>query len=148
MKFYAQIDDDGKVFAISQIGCDLVKIDQYNPDMLGATYNPDTGEFSGYRVTLSASKRTIEVGDTAEITATIVNWDRTPCEYSGDVRFRMGDTRQTVKASDGVAVLTYQAEIAGKVEIRTDNNDFINNESIMIEVEEPVTDPVEEGAAE
>lgn len=146
MKFYAQIDNDGKVFAVSQIDCDLVKIDEYNPDMLGAKYDPETGEISGYRVTLTASKRTIEVGDTAEITATIVNWDRTPCEYNGDVRFRINDAKQTVKASAGVAVLTYQAEAAGEVEFRTDNDEFISNEYIMIEVTEP--EPEEEGAAE
>ncbi|GIP35139.1 hypothetical protein J2TS4_43490 [Paenibacillus sp. J2TS4] len=33
-------------------------------------------------------------------------------------------------------MLTYQAEIAGDVTIRTDNDDFINSESITIEVEE------------
>lgn len=146
MKYYAQVNNEGKVFAVSQIDCDLVKIDQYNPDMLGATYDPDTGEFSGYRVTLTASKRTIEVGQSAEITATIVNWDRTPCEYNGDVRFRINDAKQTVKASAGVAVLTYQANSPGEIEIRTDNDEFISNEYIMIEVTEP--EPEEEGAAE
>lgn len=148
MKYYAQVNNEGKVFAVSQIDCDLVKIDQYNPDMLGTTYNPETEEFSGYRVTLAVDKRSIEVGQSAEITATIVNWDRTPCDYSGDVLFRINDAKQTVKASAGVAVLTYQAEAAGEVAVRTDNDDFISNEYIMIEVEEPVTDPEEEGAAE
>lgn len=132
-RIYVQCDDNGKVFAISEINCNLVEVPEYNDNLIGTTYNSETREFSGLRIALSTSKLNTVIGEKVQITATITNWDNSPCSYEGQVHFWIGDTRKSVEADNGVAMLSYEAEAKGTVLIRVDDEEFINAVSISIE---------------
>lgn len=110
-KFYAHIDDQGKVYGISMNGSMIVPIPAYDSNYMNTFYDAETGQFIGIRVTLSVDKTEITADgtDTATVTASFKNWDGTHAEYEKDLVASVDGARTVVKKTNGV----YKIEISG-----------------------------------
>lgn len=132
---YVQCDDNGKVFAISGINCDLIKVPEYNDNLIGATYDLETGEFTGYRVTLSSEKTRVRPGETAKLTITVLDWDQKPSDYAGEFILRVGQAREVVEIVGGFGTYTLTIDEPGTVTVTTPEEGFINTASVTITAE-------------
>ena len=139
MRYYAHIDESGKVYALSNSPNLIVKVEEEDQRMLGTTYDESKGEFVGYRISLSSDKAQIQADgeDVATITASIATWDDQPAtDFDGDVIFEVDGTEIPAAVINGQATFEFASNEIGTYEIKTANKEMtiLSNDSIEIEV--------------
>lgn len=106
---------------------------------LGTTYDPKTGTFTGYKVTLTANKQYImaDGADTVRVTATIKTWDDQEAnDFADPIMFVVdGVPKLVTKKADGYYV-DYSTTAAGTKIISVQDDKFIDSASISILVAE------------
>ena len=113
-RFYAHVNDQGKVYGVSMNPSMIVPLPAYDSSYMNTFYDAETGQFIGIRITLSADKTEITADgtDTATVTASFKNWDGTPAEYEKDLVAAIDGVRTVVKKTNGV----YEIKISGTQE--------------------------------
>lgn len=133
---YAQVNEQNKVVAVAPSSNLMVEINSLDNRLLGTTYSAETGEFTGYKITLSADKPYImaDGADTIKITATVKTWDEKDApEYSAPIIFLVDGTPKFIaKKADGTYYTTYKTTVPGNKTILTQNTDVISNGQIVI----------------
>ncbi len=137
-KIYAQIDDNGKVYAISQLASEIVELPAYDERYMGTTYDRATGTFIGYIIQLSADKTQIAADgvDTASITATVTDYLGNPApQFGDDIVFEVNGQLQAVTPEGGEAKLTLTSTQSGTLNVKTVNGGYVKqNDNVTISV--------------
>lgn len=137
--FYAQVGENGKVHTVQDTPSRFVEIEYSDDRLLGTVYNVDSGEFIGYRITLSTDKTEIVADgkDTSTITANIETWDeQTGSSFTDDVVFEVNGQQVPATVTDGQAIFEFASNETGSYTVKTVNTEDIvmSNGSIEIEV--------------
>lgn len=142
MYHYAQINEQGKVHTVMDSISKLVEIDARDERLNGTTYDAETSQFVGYRITLSVDKPSIVADgvDMAVVTANVLNWDETPSTYAGEVTLDINGESKVITAVEGIAEAEIIATSVGILNVKS-VNDFLSNGEVTIVSTEPV--PVE-----
>ena len=113
-RFYAHVNDQGKVYGVSMNPSMIVPLPAYDSSYMNTFYDAETGQFIGIRITLSADKTEIAADgtDTATVTASFKNWDGTPAEYTKDLVVSIDGVRTDIKKVKG----TYTIKLSSAVE--------------------------------
>ncbi|MFB0841768.1 hypothetical protein [Paenibacillus oleatilyticus] len=113
-RFYAHVDEQGKVYGVSMNPSLIVEIPKYDSNYMGTYFDAGTGQFIGIRITLSADKTEIAADgtDTATVTASFKNWDGTPADYEKDLVVSIDGARTVLKKEKG----TYKMKLSSAVE--------------------------------
>lgn len=126
--YYAQVDRDGRVFALSELSeevkvDDLISIneEQYHDRRLLLTRYVD-GEFQGDFAEILSDKPMIKSDgeDTLTVTITVTDWrGKVQKEYKDELTIELNGIRQTVSPTKGVAEITISSSEPGEFQMRT-----------------------------
>ncbi|MCK8487129.1 hypothetical protein M0651_08110 [Paenibacillus sp. MBLB2552] len=126
--YYAQIDEEGRVFAVSELSGEVespnlvpISEQQYKRGNLLFTRYADGG-FTGDFVRMEADKTQIRADgeDTVTVTITVVDWQgQVQKEFNNEVAVELNGIRQTVKAAKGVAEVTISSDEPGAYALKT-----------------------------
>jgi hypothetical protein len=141
--YYAQINNNGKVFALSDLASEVVQDDmifinseQYDERLLNTFYV--NGEFIGFYLRLEVDKSSIMANgtDIATITATVRDWqDNITTDYADSVSFELNGQSQTVVPGNGIASITFSSTVAGEYVFNVSGNKYTNPNQIKVVVE-------------
>jgi hypothetical protein len=135
MPNYMQVDSvSKKVVAEANSPNIMVEVEQLDPRRLGCTYDPGSGELTGYRISLSANKSYIMADgeDTFRVSATIKTWDDQDAEYTDPILFIVDGTPKLVSKKTEGYYLDYKTVAAGTKSIKTQDDKFISQGSISV----------------
>ncbi|WP_059040808.1 hypothetical protein [Paenibacillus rubinfantis] len=126
--YYAQIDEEGRVFAVSELAGeiespDLIPIsqEQYQGGNLLFTRYAE-GRFTGNFVRMEADKTQIQADgeDTVTVKITVIDCQgQVQKEFNEEVAVELNGIRQTVKTAKGVAEVTISSEEPGVYALKT-----------------------------
>lgn len=137
MRNYAQVDlRNMKVVVIAQSQNIMVEVDELDNRLLGCSYDPDTGAFTGYKITLTTNKPYIMADgtETVRVTASIKTWDEQDASgvFTDPIMFIVDGTPKLItKKADGYYV-DFKTAAAGTKIVRTQDDKFINQGSVSI----------------
>jgi hypothetical protein len=145
---YVQVDQTNyKVVAIAASHNIMVERETLDNRLLGCTYDPDTGLFSGYKITLKTNKSYIMADgvDTIRISASIKTWDDQDASatFTDPILFVVdGTPRLVTKKAEGYYV-DYKTTMPGTKQIYTQGDSFVLNGSVTVMVVEVEVEPGE-----
>lgn len=130
--YYAQIDQDGRVFGVSELAGkvtaeDMIPIEEdmfRNGNLLMMRYVD--GTFQGMIAELTADKAYIQADETEKLTIEIVvkDWqNKLMKDYSEDILVEVGGVQRPVKLKKGQAEITLTSGEPGIFTVRTLNLD-------------------------
>ncbi len=130
--YYAQIDEKGRVFAVSELAGEIDSPDmipihesQYqNSQLLFTRYVK--GEFQGWFARMEADETAITANgqDTMTVQITVTDWEgKVQKAFNEELVVELDGMRQKVKAAKGVAAITISSEEPGEFLLRTSGLD-------------------------
>jgi len=134
---YYQVDSNtNKVVAAAFSPNIMVETPTLDDRVLGCTYDPATGTFTGYKIMLTKDKSYImaDGAETARITASIKTWDDQDANdtYTDPILFVIDGTPKLVtKKPDGYWI-EYKTATPGTKQIRTQDDHFIAQGSVSV----------------
>lgn len=126
--YYAQIDQEGRVFSLNELAgevnsTDLIPISQElynNMNLLRTRYV--NGEFVGLTAELTSDKACIAAdgSDCLTIQVRVTDWQGQPqTSYNDEVMIDVNGMQQAIKLSKGLATFTLSSEEPGEFMVRT-----------------------------
>lgn len=147
MNIYAQIGPDNRVHTIMESSNKMVPLDQNDQRLLNTMYDPVTGEFTGYRITLTANKSYIMADgvDTVRVTATIKTWDDQDSSetFVDPILFVVDGIPKLITKKSAGYYIDYKTTAPGTKEITTQDDKFMGQGAasiLVVEVEEEDTE--------
>lgn len=148
MYYFAHIEESTKkVKGVSEAQDNILHIDSMDTRLLGTTYDPETGTFSGHKITLAADKQYIMADgvDTIRITATIKTWDDQDAgeTFTAPILFIVDSVPKLITKKTAGYYVDYKTTVAGTKEVRTQDAAFISQGSVAVLAVEVEEEPVE-----
>lgn len=137
MPNYYQVESSSlKVVASAYSPNIMVETETIDNRVLGCTYDPDTGSFTGHRISLSADKQYIMADgiDTVRVTATIKTWDDqdAAATFTAPILFIVDGTPKLVTKKAAGYYVDYKTAAAGTNQITTQDGAFFSQGSISV----------------
>lgn len=137
MPNYYQIETNNmKVVASAFSPNIMLETEELDNRVLGTTYDPDTGMFTGHKISLSMDKEYImaDGADVVRVTAAIKTWDdqEAGSEFTAPIKFVVdGVPKFITKKAEGYYT-DYKTTVPGTKTIITQDEKFISQGSISI----------------
>ena len=136
---YIQVNlQTNKVVAVSSFPNLMVETESLDNRVLGCRYDPETGTFSGHKISLTAAagKSYIMADgvDTIRITATIKTWDDQDAnaEFTDPIMFVVDGVPKLVTKKTAGYYVDYKTTTPGTKQIATQDEKFISQGSVAV----------------